>query len=337
MHKALYYELYKDDIIKCTLCPHNCLIKDDEKGICSVRQNKKGKLYTLVYDKVLSAHIDPIEKKPLFHFLPGSSIFSFCTVGCNFKCDFCQNYGESQISKGNSGKIIGEKINPKEIVKLAIENKCESIAMTYVEPTIFYEFAYDVCKEAQKHNVKTVFVSNGYISRGPLKKLAKYLDAINIDLKSFNNNFYKKICGAKLQPVLDSIKLYHKLGVWVELTTLIIPDENDSDDEFRQIAEFIVSIDKNIPWHVSRFHPHYKMLDKTITPFETLKRAYDIGKKVGLNHVYIGNIPINEYEDTKCPKCKKVVIGRLGYNVHGYHIKNSVCQFCGEKIDGVFE
>ncbi len=331
MHQALFYELFKEKTVKCNLCPHHCLIQEGKLGICAVRKNVNGKLYSLVYGKSMSAQIDPIEKKPLFHFLPGSKIYSFCTAGCNFKCDFCQNWTSSQSSK--NGDIAGENKSPKQIIQEAIHYGCNSIAMTYTEPTIYYEYCLDVCKEAKKHDLKTVFVSNGYINKEPVDKIAKYLDAINIDLKSFNNEFYKKICGAKLQPVLDSIKYYHKKGIWVEITTLIIPDENDSDDELKQIAEFITSVDKSIPWHISKFHPDYKMTNKNTTSVETLHKAHEIGKKAGLKYIYTGNVR-DAYENTYCPKCNKILIHRYGFQIIETNMKKNKCKFCNEKIAG---
>ena len=311
-------------------------ILKDKAGACAVRKNIDGKLYTLVYGKAIACHVDPIEKKPLFHFKPGSRIYSFATAGCNFKCEFCQNWEISQISKGETGEIIGENKSPKQIVKEALAYKCNSIAMTYVEPTIFYEYGLDTCKEAKKHGLFTVFVSNGYINSKPIDKIQPYLDAINIDLKSFNDDFYKKVCGGRLKPVLDSIKYYHKKGVWVEITTLVIPGENDSDAELKQIAEFIASVDKNIPWHVSRFHPDYKMTDKSFTPVKTLYKAHDIGKKAGLKYIYVGNVLGDKYEHTYCPECNKILVKRWGFKILENNIEKNKCKFCNANIAGVF-
>ena len=335
MQEAMFYEKEKN-YLKCTLCPHYCHVLPGESGACAVRKNIDGKLYTLVYGKAIACHVDPIEKKPLFHFKPGSNIYSFATAGCNFKCEFCQNWEISQISKGESGEIIGENKSPEQIVKDALINGCNSIAMTYVEPTIFYEYALDTCKEAKKHDLYTVFVSNGYINNKPIDKIKPYLDAINIDLKSFNPEFYRKVCGGRLEPVLDSIKYYHKKGVWVEVTTLVIPGENDSDTELKKIAEFIASVDNNIPWHVSRFHPDYKMTDKSFTPAKTLHKAYDIGKKAGLNFIYVGNVLGDKYEHTYCPKCDKLLIKRWGFKILENHIEKNKCRYCKTKIAGIF-
>jgi pyruvate formate lyase activating enzyme len=336
MQEALFYEYFKEKTIKCTLCPHLCLIQDGKFGACAIRKNIDGKLYTLVYGKAISYAIDPIEKKPLFHLYPGSRIFSYATAGCNFKCSFCQNWEISQVSKGKEGQIVGETLTPEQIVDIAIKTGCNSIAMTYNEPSIQYEYAFDVCKEAKKKGLYTVFVSNGYICKEPIDKIARYLDAINIDLKSFDDDFYKKVCGARLQPVLDSIKYYHKKKIWIEITTLIIPDENDSEDELQQIADFIASIDKNIPWHISRFHPDYKMQDKKITSEKMLHMAYGIGKNAGLKHVYVGNLPGDKYENTYCHKCGKLLIERHGFEVLKNEIRNNKCRSCDTKIQGFF-
>jgi len=336
MKQSLFYETFKQNIIKCTLCPHYCLIPQTKIGACAVRKNIKGKLYSLNYGKAIATNIDPVEKKPLFHFLPGSKIYSFATAGCNFKCDFCQNWQISQISKGKEGQIIGNELSPSDIVNEAKISGCKSIAMTYTEPTIFFEYAYDVCKLAKKNNLKTAFVSNGYITIEAIDKISKYLDAINIDLKSFSDEFYKKVCGGRLQPVLDSIKQYHKNKVWVEITTLVLPNENDSPEELKKIAEFIASIDKNIPWHLSRFHPDYKMTKKSKTDINILEKALKVGKEAGLNYVYLGNVWNNEYENTVCPNCKEVIIKREGYTILKINMENNCCKLCKTKITGIY-
>ncbi len=334
MHKALFYEK-KEKFIQCYLCPHNCKIPENKKGVCAVRENIDGELYTLVYGKAIAYHIDPVEKKPLFHFLPGSHIYSVGTVGCNMKCEFCQNWQISQSSKGKQGSISGIDMSPRDVVKNAIANNCHSIALTYNEPTIFFEYALDICKEAKKHNLKTVFVSNGFINKVPIGEISKYLDAINIDIKAFDDNFYKKICGASLQPVLDAVKQYHRNKVWIEITTLVVPGQNDSEKELSEIAEFIAFVDKNIPWHVSAFHPDYKMLDSESTPLQTLEKAYDIGKKSDLNYVYTGNV-MRGRENTYCPNCKKPIIKRIIYNIVENNVKKGKCKFCNYDITGVF-
>ncbi|MCK5283235.1 MAG: AmmeMemoRadiSam system radical SAM enzyme [Nanoarchaeota archaeon] len=329
MKEASFYKRLKDNQVQCLLCPHLCTIKPNERGSCHVRENQKGKLYSLVYGKAISTGVDPIEKKPLFHFLPGTFSYSIATMGCNFHCQFCQN---SDISQPGNG-IYGRNITPEEIVESAIENDCKSIAYTYTEPTIFYEYAFDIAKLAKKQGLKNIFVTNGFINPEPLKEISPYLDAANIDLKSFSEEFYKNIVCARLKPVLDSIKLYHELGIFLEITTLIIPGKNDSEKELTQISEFIASIDKNIPWHVSRFHPMYKMNNLGATPEKTLMKAIEIGKKSGLKYIYAGNLPGNDFESTFCPKCNAKLIDRYGYQIEKTTLKENKCPFCGEKIN----
>ena len=282
-------ELYKKekDKVRCLACSHKCLISEGKTGICGVRKNIENKLYLLVYGKVAAMNVDPIEKKPLYHFLPGTSSFSIGTVGCNFKCDFCQNFEISQITR--QVKIFGKNISPKEIVKRAMQAKCKSISYTYNEPAIFIEFVKDIAKIAKEKKLKNILVTNGYLSKECFDYIKNYVDAMNIDLKSFSEKFYTKYCGGKLKPVLETIKMAHNAGIHVELTTLVIPALNDSEEEFEKIARFIASVDKNIPWHISRFFPMYKMQNKEITSLETLRRAKRIGEKY-LNYVYVGNV-----------------------------------------------
>lgn len=290
MKKALLFEKLADNFTQCTACNHYCKIAPNRTGICGVRKNIKGTLYLLVYGKAVALNVDPIEKKPLYHFMPGTKILSFGTVGCNFKCDFCQNWDISQVSKSPTNQIFGQDLPPKKIVEFAIENKIPSIAYTYNEPAVFFEYALDTAKLAKKANLKNVYVSNGYESPEARHKIAPYLDAINIDLKSYDEFFYKKYCGAKLEPVLENIIQFHKLAIHIEITTLIISGINDSRKNLMSIAKFIASVDKKIPWHISRFFPAYKMLDVKITPEFTLVNAQKIGKIAGLEYVYIGNV-----------------------------------------------
>ena len=288
MKECILYKKEKDKRVKCSACAHRCLISEEKTGICGVRKNIDGKLYLLVYGKVISKNVDPIEKKPLYHFLPKTFAYSIGTVGCNFRCSFCQNYDISQF-KEFFKEIPGEEITPKQIVENALKTKCKSIAYTYNEPAIFIEFVKDTAFLAKNKNLKNILVTNGYMTPESLNLVGDYIDAMNIDLKSFSNDFYLKKCGAKLKPVLDTIKLAHKKGIHIEITTLIIPKENDSEKELEKIAKFISKIDKNIVWHISRFFPMYKMQDKEITPLKTLEKAHKIGKKY-LNNVYIGNV-----------------------------------------------
>lgn len=345
--KAVLYKKLKNKMVKCLACSHYCTIPENGVGICGVRKNIRGDLHLLVYGKAAAVNIDPIEKKPLFHFLPGTQIFSLGTFGCNFGCLFCQNWDISQPTREIRFKPERDKeierlldvssdFSPKYIVEYSVKNNIPSIAYTYNEPAIFFEYAYDTAKLAKDYGIKNVFVSNGYESDEALKKIKKYLDAINIDLKSFSEDFYRDICKARLEPVLKNIEKVFEMGIWEEVTTLIIPRKNDSDKELKQIAEFLVSIDKSIPWHVTAFHPEYKMLDTPPTPKEILYKAYKIGKKAGLKYVYVGNIFDNKYENTICPKCKKTIIVRNGYLISNIKIKNGKCEFCNEKIEGVW-
>ena len=335
MIEAMFYEKLDNGLVNCNLCSHRCRkIADSKRGICGVRENRDGTLYSLVYGKAVARSVDPIEKKPLFNFLPGSSAYSVATVGCNFRCDNCQNYDISQLP-GVRGTIVGEEVFPEDIVLAAKLSSCESIAYTYSEPTIFFEYALDIAKLAHNEGLKNVFVTNGYITPEALQEIAPYLDAANIDLKSFSDEFYRRNCGARLEPVLESIKLHKSLGIWIELTTLIIPTLNDSEKELRKIAEFIKEVGEDIPWHITQFHPTYKLIDKPITPVTTLRKARQIGIDAGLRYVYEGNVPGENGENTYCPKCQKMLIHRRGYQILENNIKHSKCPHCETKIDGI--
>ncbi len=332
MKKAILFKKLKDKTIRCLACSHYCSIKENNVGICSVRKNIKGSLYLMVYNKPCSIAIDHIEKKPLFHFLPGTSILSLGTIGCNFKCGFCQNWSMSQ-QRNDYGN---NNITPKQIIGMAVKNNAPSIAFTYNEPTIFMEYAYDIARLAKKNSIKTVFVTNGYESKESLLLISKYLDAMNIDLKSFNEEFYMNLCRAKLKPVLETIKLAHKLGIWIEITTLIIPGKNDSLKELKNIADFISSISSSIPWHVTAFHPDYRLLDCHATTPETLLKALKIGKAAGLKYVYTGNILLNEYETTVCPNCNKDIIKRKFMQTISNKLNSGKCPDCKTKIEGIW-
>jgi len=332
MKEALFYKVLKDNKVQCELCPHKCTIPEEKSGFCKVRQNIKGKLFSLVYGKSIATSIDPIEKKPLYHFLPGSFSMSVATVGCNLKCEHCQNWEISQPRE-----IIGENIEPKEIVKLALENECKSISYTYTEPTIFYEYMIETAKLAKKAGIKNVIVSNGYINEKPLKKLLLYIDAANIDLKSFNPDFYKDVCKAKLEPVLNTIKLIASSPALLEITNLIIPEKNDNLDEIKDMCNWIIeNIGNNAPLHFSAFYPQHKMLSTNPTPPDTLFKAYEIAKKTGINYIYLGNIQSDKGSNTLCPKCNSVLIERSMMNTENIQIKDNKCN-CGEKIPGLWE
>jgi pyruvate formate lyase activating enzyme len=333
--EAMLYEKIGDKKVQCNLCAHQCKINDGKKGICLVRENKDGTLYTLVYGRIISQNVDPIEKKPLFNFYPGTTAYSIATVGCNFKCQFCQNWEISQMIR-DEHLIMGNEASPELIVENAKRYGSKSIAYTYTEPTIFFEYAYDTAKLAHESDIKNVFVTNGYMTEEAIKKIEPYLDAANVDLKSFSDDFYRKLCGAKLQPVLDALKLMKKLGIWVEVTTLIIPTLNDSSEELREIAKFIFNeLGEETPWHISRFYPAYKLRDKPPTPIETIHKAREIGLNEGLKYVYEGNVPGSTGENTYCPNCKNLVIQRWGYNILKKNIKDGICQHCNYKIESI--
>ena len=287
--QAMLYDKLGDGKVQCKLCAHQCEILSGKSGICGVRKNKDGELYTLVYGDVIASHVDPIEKKPLYHFLPGSYSYSIATIGCNFKCSFCQNWEISQASKRQDA-LSGYELMPEEVVREAKKNNCKSISYTYTEPTIFFEYAYDTARLAKKEGLYNVFVTNGYMTKETLNVIKPYLDAANVDLKSFREDFYREMCGAHLKPVLDTIELMKKLGIWVEITTLVVTGKNDSEDEFKDIAEFIATLDPDIPWHISRFRPDFKYLEAGPTPIDTLKKAKKIGDKAGLRNIHLGNV-----------------------------------------------
>jgi pyruvate formate lyase activating enzyme len=335
MKRALFQEPSQGKVVTCGLCSHRCHIPDGKLGLCAVRENNDGILYSLVYDKVIAQNVDPIEKKPLFHFKPGSHSYSIATPGCNFRCKHCQNSDISQLPRELRGRILGKAVTPAAIVLAAQQARCLSISYTYTEPTIYFELAYDTARDAKDAGIGNVFVTNGYITPEALAMIRPVLDAANIDLKSFSDDFYKKICGARLAPVLDAIQNYKQAGIWIEITTLIIPGHNDSDAELRQLAGFIRSVGEDIPWHVSRFHPSYKLNDAGITPSGTLKRARQIGLDAGLRYVYEGNIP-GEGEDTLCWSCGKTLVRRIGFSVIENSMTKGACDNCGAIIAGIW-
>jgi pyruvate formate lyase activating enzyme len=334
--EALLYEKADEGAVICNLCAHRCYVLAGREGVCKVRENRAGVLYTLVYDRVVTAHIDPVEKKPFFHFLPGSSAFSIATVGCNFHCRFCQNWEISQLPRLDEGNVPGQILSPKEIVNMALEASCQSIAYTYTEPTIFFELAYDTARLATEAGLMNIFVTNGYMTAESLRMIHPCLHAVNIDLKGFDDKRHRRICGAMLQPVLDSIRLTKDLGIWLEVTTLVIPRHNDSDEELRQIALFLKDVDPDIPWHLSAFYPAYKMMEVESTDRESLLRAWQIGKDAGLRHVYCGNLPAI-HEDTVCYRCGKTLIRRLGFNVESNRLIHGCCPSCHTAVQGVWD
>ena len=331
-----YYEPLENGKIRCLLCRHHCQLKPNQVGICGVNMNKDGKLLNLVYGHPSSINVDPIEKKPLFHFLPNTAILSFGTVGCNFKCPFCQNWQIAHNHQVNKEIYV----SPEQMVQLALEYNAKSIAYTYNEPSIFYPYARDVGILAKEKGLKNVFVTNGFESIYEIEDMKNWVDACNVDLKSFNPEYYKKVLKGDLEYVLDTIKRLKENGIWQEITTLIVPGDNDSEEELTKIAEFIASVGKEIPWHISRFHPDYKTKDKPPTPIETMIKAYEIGKKAGLKYVYLGNVTIPAI--TYCPKCNEELIVRTIYKVEKNIIEideegKGRCPNCKEIIEGVWK
>jgi pyruvate formate lyase activating enzyme len=336
MQEARFYEKVGEGKVLCHLCAHECKIDPGKRGLCHVRENQEGTLYSLVYGMVVAENIDPIEKKPLFHFLPGSRSYSIATAGCNFMCMHCQNYDISQYSKRHAGRIPGMARTPEAIVQEAKANRCASISYTYTEPTIFMEFAQDTARLAKGQGIRNVFVSNGFMTEESATALAEVIDGDNIDLKSFRDDFYRKVCKARLQPVLDTIQRAKQLGVWIEVTTLVIPGLNDSREELTEIAQFLKGVGPEIPWHVSAFYPTHQMLDRPRTPAQTLLMARDIGLEAGLRYVYTGNIPGQGGENTYCYGCGELVIERLGYAIKGFILQDGKCPKCQAAIDGVW-
>jgi pyruvate formate lyase activating enzyme len=336
--EAYLYEKLEDQTVKCHLCNHRCVIKEGRRGKCNVRENQTGILKTLVYGKLIARHIDPIEKKPLFHFLPGTRSYSIATVGCNFRCRFCQNADIAQMPTDHKGIIMGDTYTPQEVVAAAQNAGCSSISYTYTEPTVFFEFAYETAKLAHQHGIRNVFVTNGYMTAEAVEMIHPYLDAANVDLKAFSDRYYKELCGAKRKHVQATLKLMTKLGIFVEVTTLIVPGLNDDPAELNDLAAFLAKqLGPQIPWHISRFHPTYKLTDRPSTPVKTLIMAREIGLAAGLRYVYTGNVPGDAGENTFCYRCGKIVIERWGFQVGKMRIKNGRCTYCDTPIDGVWE
>ncbi len=337
MHEAKFWKANENGFVQCQLCRFNCRIAPGGRGRCGVRTNVEGVLYSLVYGRAVATNVDPIEKKPLFHFLPGSKSYSLATVGCNFRCLHCQNANISQWPHEHD-QIPGELLSPEQLVKEALEAGCQSIAYTYTEPTIYYEYAYDTAKLAHEAGLKNIFVTNGYIHTEPLEAIAPFLDAANVDLKGFSDSFYRKCTGAALGGVLLTLRDYKRLGIWLEVTTLLIDGHNDDDAELKQLAEFIVSeLGRETPWHVSACFPAYKMMDLSPTPMATLLRAREIGKQAGLQHVYTGNLYDKEGESTFCPLCGARLICRHGFTLTENRIEQGGCRECHAPLAGVWD
>ena len=334
--EAYLYESLPDQRVRCHLCHHRCVISAGKRGICAVRENRGGCLETLVFGKVIARHVDPIEKKPLFHFLPGSLSYSIATVGCNFKCRFCQNADIAQLPANRRGLIIGDAVTPDEVVADARRRQCASIAFTYTEPTVFFELAFETARLAHQKGIRSVFVTNGYMTPEAIEMIAPFLDAANVDLKAFSDETYRQYCGARLEPVKQTLREMKSRAIFVEVTTLIVPGMNDNADELRQLAAFIAEeLGPETPWHISRFHPTYRLTDRPATPLETLVEARRIGLDAGLRYVYTGNVPGEEGESTYCYRCGKLLVDRMGFFIRSNTIEKGQCPGCGAAIDGV--
>lgn len=348
------YEVLEDGgKVRCLTCAHECVIAPGGSGICAVRKNEGGRLRLVVYGSANCVNArDPIEKKPLYHVMAGSRTFSMATVGCNFACEFCQNDDLSQCTKDLKRRLLAEgnpdlldvevgalgyRLSPRELVAKAVASGCRIVAYTYSEPTIFFEYAIDTARLAHEHGLLNVFKSNGFESARTVERMVGLIDAANIDLKSFSDAFYRNVCHARLQPVLDTIRRLHAAGIWTEVTTLIVPGENDSDDELRAIAQFIASVDANIPWHVTQFHPAYHMTDKHRTPIASVERAYAIGKKAGLNFVYGRS---GDQSCTFCSNCGQKLIQREGFfgaEIIPSAFADGKCKKCSTPLPGIWK
>ena len=335
--EAWLYDTMADQRVRCRLCSHHCVISPGQRGICGVRENCAGVLETRVYGHLIASGDDPIEKKPIFHLMPGSRSFSIATVGCNFKCRFCQNADIAQMPADQDGRVAGDPVTPQQVVAAARQRGCASIAYTYTEPTVFFEFACDTAQLAHPLGIKNIFVTNGYMSAEALERVSPWLDAANVDLKAFSDGFYKHQCGARLEPVKATLRRMKALKIWVEVTTLIIPGLNDDPGELSQLATFIATeLGPETPWHVSRFHPTYRLTDRGATPLKTLVQARSIGLASGLKYVYTGNLPGQGGEDTLCPGCGAAAIARNGFRILAMRVAQGRCSSCGTAIDGIF-
>jgi len=332
--EARYYKKHPDREIECLLCPRYCKLGDKERGYCGVRENIGGTYYTLVYGKVCAIHVDPIEKKPLFHYLPKSSALSIATAGCNVNCKFCQNW---EISQVRAEQVYNYDLPPHSVVKNAQKYDCPVIAYTYTEPVVFYEYMYDTSIEARKKGIRNVVITGGYINPEPLEELIKVVDGIKVDLKAFSQEFYTSYVKGKLKPVLEAIKIISKSNVWLEIVYLVIPTLNDGTEKIREMCQWILKeIGPDVPLHFARFHPMYLVKNLPPTPLSTLERVYKIAQKEGLHYVYIGNVPGHRAENTYCPQCKKIIIQRSGYQIKNINLTGGRCKFCNNLIPGIW-
>lgn len=335
MIKAELFEKGIQNQVICRLCAHQCRLPDGATGICRVRKNIAGILYSLNSDHVVAIHMDPIEKKPLYHFLPGSGTFSIAAMGCNFSCRFCQNYSISMVNEEH--RIKGETISPEQLVENALKNRAHSISYTYTEPTVFFELMLETARLAHQEGIKNVMVSNGYMTNQALSLLGPFLDAANIDLKAFNDDFYNKYCSARLKPVLETISAMRARGIWLEITTLLIPGLNDDREEIKRLISFLLELDDSMPWHVSRFFPQYQLQHIPPTAQDSIHEFLLLGAEMGLKYLYGGNLTADRWNDTHCPRCEKKLIRRLGYQTEILALQSGKCQFCGQDIPGIWE
>ena len=333
MKEAMHWKAEAEGKVRCELCHQRCRIQPGQRGRCGVRENREGRLVSLVYGHPIARAVDPVEKKPFYHVLPGSKAFSIGTAGCNFHCLHCQNCTISQVSE-DMDFAMPAMVPPRQIVAMAKASRCASIACTYTEPAVFYEYAYDIARLAKDEGLKNLFITNGYIMPEPLAEIEPYLDAANIDLKFFTDKLYRTVAGARLQPVLDTIRLHHELGIWIEITTLVIPEYNDDTEQLRAMAEFIAGIDPGIPWHLSAFHPTYKLTDAEPTPRAVLKKARAIGLEAGLQHVYLGNA--GDPGHTHCPQCARILVERNRMGLRARHMDRDRCPGCATRIGGIW-
>ncbi|MGA2973765.1 MAG: AmmeMemoRadiSam system radical SAM enzyme [Spirochaetia bacterium] len=337
MKEAAWYTKQENGVVRCELCPRLCILGPGARGYCKVRVNIDGTLYSLVYGRIAAIHVDPIEKKPLFHFLPGAKALSIATAGCDLSCAFCQNW---TISQAYPEETQAETLTPRDIVDMAKREGCQVIAYTYNEPTVFYEFMLDCAKLARQNGIRNVWVTAAYITPGPLRELAKYLDAANVDIKGIRDDYYRKYCDGHVEPVLDAIKILKEEGVYVEITNLVVPDGNDSDQDIRDLSAWVMqNLGPDAVLHFSRYFPMYKMEQPGPTPESTLLQARRIAQEQGLRYVYIGNLPGPGYEDTICPNCGRLLVRRIGFDIDWstYGIVNGACRYCGAKVSGVWK
>ena len=332
--EARYYEKLAHRKTKCKLCPRECVIDDHERGYCGVRENRGGTYYTLVHSRICAAHVDPVEKKPFFHFAPGTLAFSVATAGCNVNCRMCQNWDISQV---RPEQVRAMRISPADLAHLAGQYRCPSVAYTYSEPVVFYEYVLDSARAARAAGIKSIVVTGGFIQQDPLRELCKCVDAVKVDLKGITEKFYKEVVNGELKPVLNALVTLRQQGMWTEIVYLVIPTLNDSDQEFRDLARWVkAELGADVPLHFSRFHPEYLLKNLPVTPLATLERAKAAAGAEGLHYVYLGNVPGHPAESTYCPKCRRVVVERAGLSVEAIHLHKGKCQYCGQVIPGIW-